>query len=69
MVSFSRAETSFGSPRRWEGLRSLPPCAVDTGAGPPGLEWPADWSLDFDLEERKLVRDERGVRIAREPED
>ena len=42
---------------------------VDTGAGPPGLEWPADWSLDFDLEERKLVRDERGVRIAREPED
>ncbi|MEJ2311037.1 MAG: cyanophycin synthetase [Gemmatimonadales bacterium] len=39
------------------------------GAGPPGLEWPADWSLDFDLEERKLVRDERGVRIAREPED
>ncbi len=42
---------------------------VGTGAGPPALEWPADWSLDFDLEERKLVRDERGVRIAREPED
>jgi cyanophycin synthetase len=42
---------------------------VGTGAGPPGLEWPADWSLDFDLEERRLVRDERGVRIAREPED
>ncbi len=43
--------------------------AVGPGTGPPGLEWPADWSLDFDLEERRLVRDERGVRIAREPED
>jgi cyanophycin synthetase len=42
---------------------------TDLPAGPPGLEWPADWSLDFDLEQRRLVRDERGVRIAREPDD
>jgi hypothetical protein len=38
---------------------------------PPPIEWTGDWGaeLDLDLEERKLVRDERGVRIAREPDD
>jgi hypothetical protein len=33
------------------------------------MDWPIDWDVELDLEERKLVSDERGVRIAREPED
>jgi cyanophycin synthetase len=58
------------------GLLETP--ATDSAPPPPErpvrprpLEWTGDWGaeLDLDLEERKLVRDERGVRIAREPDD
>ena len=49
---------------------SAPP-PPDGPVRPRPLEWTGDWGvdLDLDLEERKLVRDERGVRIAREPDD
>jgi cyanophycin synthetase len=61
------AARADAEPKREDGE---PPVA-QSGPEPvvPAMDWPIDWDVELDLEERKLVSDERGVRIAREPED